>query len=107
MCIVPEWLGLKATPDNPVLSPRRTVHLTQTKYQNLTVRTTKGIGPKRVYLDIQSKPPSVAYPPRPVSGSIADLDFIMEHCDFSEKKVSMCARQILLAVQRIYFLVTI
>ena len=47
-----------------------------------------GNGPKRVYLDIQSHPPNVAYPPRPVPGSVADLDHIMSHCDFGQGKVS-------------------
>ncbi|KZS96140.1 hypothetical protein SISNIDRAFT_473521 [Sistotremastrum niveocremeum HHB9708] len=45
-----------------------------------------GIGPKRVYLDIQSQPPHVAYPPRPIPGSVADLDVVMDHCDFSTGK---------------------
>lgn len=38
-------------------------------------------------MDLQAQPPNVAYPRRPVAGSIADLDIIMEHCDFSEHKV--------------------
>lgn len=52
-----------------------------------TFSTTRGVGSKRVYLDIQASPPNVAYPPRPVPNSIADLDVIMDHCDFSEDKV--------------------
>jgi DDB1- and CUL4-associated factor 13 len=48
-----------------------------------------GSGPKRVYLDIQSHPPNVAYPPRPVPGSVADLDHVMSHCDFGQGKVSV------------------
>ena len=35
----------------------------------------------------QSRPPNVAYPPRPVPGSAADLDIVMDNCDFSENKV--------------------
>jgi hypothetical protein len=46
-----------------------------------------GKGAKRIYLDIQSQPPNVAYPPRPVSGSVADMDHIMKHCDFGQTKV--------------------
>ncbi|KAJ3511277.1 hypothetical protein NLJ89_g4193 [Agrocybe chaxingu] len=46
----------------------------------------RGAGPKRVYLDIQSKPPNVEYPPRPVPGSVADLDHVMKHCDFGKGK---------------------
>lgn len=51
--------------------------------------STNGVGPSRVYLDIQSTRPNVAYPPRPVADSVADLDIIMEHCDFSANKVSI------------------
>ncbi|KAG6866689.1 hypothetical protein C0993_007474, partial [Termitomyces sp. T159_Od127] len=43
--------------------------------------------PRRTYPDIQSVYPSVAYPPRPVPGSVADMDIIMAHCDFSADKV--------------------
>lgn len=48
---------------------------------------TYGVGPKRVYLDNQSRYPNVAYPPRPVPGSVADMDMIMKHCNFSTGKV--------------------
>jgi len=44
-----------------------------------------GHGPKRVYLDIQARPPNVAYPPRPVPGSVADLDLIMDFCEYPSK----------------------
>jgi hypothetical protein len=60
----------------------------------------------RKYLDIQHDNSTVAYPPRPipgnnffalvnsglpeyVTGSIADMNIIMENCDFSRKKVSV------------------
>ena len=36
------------------------------------------VGPKRVYLDIQSQPPSVA-----------DLDHVIKHCDFGMGKVRL------------------
>jgi WD repeat and SOF domain-containing protein 1 len=48
---------------------------------------TYGVGPKRVYLDIQSVYPNVAYPPRPVPGSVADMDIIMKHCNFTANNV--------------------
>jgi len=51
------------------------------------VTEASGVGPKRVYLDIQSHPPNAAYPPRPVAGSVADLDHVMSHCDFGQSKV--------------------
>jgi DDB1- and CUL4-associated factor 13 len=78
---VPEGLALNTPLLNPVLPPRRTSN-------NSNPSLNVGVGHKRIYLDIQSQLPNVAYPPRPVPGSIVDLDIVMEHCDFSEKKVS-------------------
>ncbi|KAF8168221.1 glycosyltransferase family 32 protein [Crassisporium funariophilum] len=79
---IPEQLRLKEAPENPALPPRRD----QSPPPGLYSTTTRGTGAKRIYLDIQSAPENAAYPPRPVPGSVADLDVIMEHCDFSEKK---------------------
>ncbi|KAK7057493.1 hypothetical protein R3P38DRAFT_2841286 [Favolaschia claudopus] len=76
---IPRKLGLSSVLDNPSLPPSSAA---PSRFKT----TTNGIGPQRVYIDIQSKPPSVAYPPRPIPGSIADLDFILETCDFSEGK---------------------
>lgn len=65
-----------------------------------------GTGPERYYLPIENKasPPwqrqnlqqqqqhgvedYAAYAPRPLPGSIVDLDKILEKCDFSTNKVS-------------------
>jgi DDB1- and CUL4-associated factor 13 len=81
---VPEQLRLQETIPNPALPPRRpTIVPSPGPY----ITETRGIGSKRIYLDIQSAPENVAYPPRPVPGSVADLDVVMDHCDFSEKKV--------------------
>jgi WD repeat and SOF domain-containing protein 1 len=78
---VPEQLGFKVPPVNPRLPSHH-------DYSRISlhsfVNATRGIGPERTYLDL---PPNVVYPPRPVPGSVADLDMVMEHCDFSEKKV--------------------
>ncbi|TFK41273.1 hypothetical protein BDQ12DRAFT_626622 [Crucibulum laeve] len=84
---IPQQLRLKTTPVNPALPPQRSpLSPSLTPQAGRYAASTRGVGPKRVYLDIQSHPPNVAYPPRPVPGSIADLDVVMEHCDFSEKK---------------------
>ncbi|KAF7347924.1 Glycosyltransferase family 32 protein [Mycena venus] len=84
---LPEQLGLKSVLDNPSLPPRRASLPSRFRAPSgPSTTTTRGVGPRRVYLDIQSQPPNVAYPPRPVPGSVADLDIVMEHCDFSEKK---------------------
>ncbi|GJE85728.1 hypothetical protein PsYK624_018070 [Phanerochaete sordida] len=43
-------------------------------------------GQARVYVTPEAPRASVAYPPRPIPGSAADLDIIMQHCDFSGGK---------------------
>ncbi|TCD63332.1 hypothetical protein EIP91_005678 [Steccherinum ochraceum] len=82
---IPEQIGLTKPPYNPALPSRRSNSL-PSRFRSPTVTHTLGTGSKRVYLDLQSTPPDVAYPPRPVPGSIADMDVIMEHCDFSTNK---------------------
>ncbi|KAF8140351.1 hypothetical protein EV363DRAFT_1393263 [Boletus edulis] len=85
---IPEQVGLTAPPLNPALPPRK-VPTIPSRFRpppGPVATTTRGDGPRRVYLDIQSQPPNVAYPPRPVPGSVADLDIIMEQCDFSQNK---------------------
>jgi WD repeat and SOF domain-containing protein 1 len=46
-----------------------------------------GIGSKRNYIDLHALSLNTTYPPRPVPNSIADLDIVMDHCDFSQRKV--------------------
>ena len=82
---VPEQLRLKTALENPALPSRR---ISDPPPQSPYVTATQGTGAKRIYLDIQSSPENSAYPPRPVPGSVADLDIVMDHCDFSEKKVN-------------------
>ncbi|KIY50572.1 hypothetical protein FISHEDRAFT_39271 [Fistulina hepatica ATCC 64428] len=80
---IPVQIGFSTPPNNPALPPPP-VGIPESR--DVIATHTRGTGAKRVYLDIQSQPPDVAYPPRPVPGSIADLDVVMDHCDFSEKK---------------------
>ncbi|KAL5518866.1 hypothetical protein ACEPAH_549 [Sanghuangporus vaninii] len=85
---IPEQIGLTEEPINPALPPLKKTTL-PSRFRpppKVPVTKTKGIGSKRVYLDIQAQPPNVAYPPRPVPGSVVDLDIIMDNCDFSENK---------------------
>lgn len=91
---VPDQLRLKIAPENPALPPRRRSEPSQGPY----ITVTRGTGAKRIYLDVQSSPENVAYPPRPVPGSVADLDIVMEHCDFSEKKVKVFGYFLLLSL---------
>lgn len=80
---VPDDLKFTSELTNPAIPPRKIPRDANETF----VTTTRGVGPKRVYLDLQSQPPHVAYPLRPVPGSVADLDIILEQCDFSEHKV--------------------
>ncbi|KAG1749891.1 uncharacterized protein EDB91DRAFT_1110220 [Suillus paluster] len=85
---IPEQIGLSAPPLNPGLPPRK-VPTIPSRFRpppGPVATTTRGNGPRRVYIDVQSQPPNLAYPPRPVPGSVADLDIIMDHCDFSQGK---------------------
>lgn len=81
---VPQELKFLVTPRNPGLP-------TTSGYRRTPLgafaNSTRGTGAKRTYLNITTQSRNVAYPPRPVPGSVADLDVIMDHCDFSNKKV--------------------
>ncbi|KAH7104568.1 hypothetical protein BKA62DRAFT_748456 [Auriculariales sp. MPI-PUGE-AT-0066] len=82
---IPEQVGLVQYPLNPGLPPASNAH-PQRQKNRPGVQNTVGTGSQRVYLDVVSKTPNTAYPPRPVANSIADLDIVMDHCDFSLNK---------------------
>lgn len=82
---IPKQLAFTSPPHNPALPARKSATL-PSRYRSPIVQDTVGMGAKRVYLDLQAKLPNVAYPPRPVPGSVADLDVIMDYCDFSQNK---------------------
>ncbi|PIL31558.1 hypothetical protein GSI_06260 [Ganoderma sinense ZZ0214-1] len=82
---IPENVGFTAPPINPALPPRKSSTI-PSRFRPPGVTNTVGIGAKRVYIDVQAKPFNVAYPPRPLPGSVADMDVVMEHCDFSQNK---------------------
>ncbi|KAG8919468.1 hypothetical protein FRC02_001636 [Tulasnella sp. 418] len=79
---IPEQIRITSNPLNPGLpvSPRLP------RNGLLPLGDTIGTGSDREYLDIQAKPPNTAYPPRVPTGSVADLDIIMDNCDFSQQK---------------------
>ncbi|KAJ6588431.1 glycosyltransferase family 32 protein [Mycena capillaripes] len=89
---IPKQIGLVEPPLNPALPPKsRTISPSRYRPPSTVVGSaadtdTLGVGPKRIYPDIQSTPPHISYPPRPVPGSVADLDVVMKHCDFSQGK---------------------
>ncbi|KAJ8083961.1 hypothetical protein PM082_002728 [Marasmius tenuissimus] len=85
---IPEEIGLSKLVDNPGLPPRKHSGKTEKPSSNGAITITNGVGSKRVYLDIKRKGP---YPPRPIPGSIMDLDIVFQHCDFySDKYVRDC-----------------
>ncbi|KAJ3987696.1 glycosyltransferase family 32 protein [Lentinula detonsa] len=75
---VPEQIGLKGI-SNPGLPP-----LPDGEVRG---QATRGTGFMRVYPEIQHNNLSIAFPPRPAPGSIADLDVVKQHCDFSSHKL--------------------
>ncbi|KAG6903772.1 hypothetical protein DXG01_015041, partial [Tephrocybe rancida] len=80
--VLPEEVGFRAVPRNPAIPAKRNVFRGPLGFAN----STRGVGPDRTYLEVKHKPGNTAYPPRPIPGSVADLDIIMDNCDFSEKK---------------------
>ncbi|KAF7329836.1 hypothetical protein MKEN_00247000 [Mycena kentingensis (nom. inval.)] len=88
---IPKEIGIRDAPTNPALPPKSRT-LSPSRYRpaasvSASADTdTLGVGPKRKYPDISSSPPNVSFPPRPPPGSVADLDVIMRHCDFSQGK---------------------
>ncbi|KAF8898851.1 glycosyltransferase family 32 protein [Infundibulicybe gibba] len=79
---IPNEIGIRDVLSNPALPPRQ---YSQPSHFG-TSSVTFGTGRRRIYPDIGNATTEMAYPPRPAPGSIADLDVVMEHCDFSEKK---------------------
>jgi len=87
---VPETIGFSSVVTNPALPPRKTARLPpRLQPVSKSVTSTNGVGPRRVYLDIESPGSGKSHPPRPVTGSIADLDIVMKHCDFSTNQVML------------------
>ncbi|KAG8985087.1 hypothetical protein FRB94_012019 [Tulasnella sp. JGI-2019a] len=82
---IPDEIRMAVKPINFGIPP---LHLQRSfgtsKQQRST--STVGAGSRRTYMDIQSQPPNTAYPPRVPPGTVADLDVIMDNCDFSENK---------------------
>ncbi|ESK97978.1 snorna binding protein [Moniliophthora roreri MCA 2997] len=76
-------IGLSKVPNNPALPFRQDARVSS---NSAVYTTTHGVGSKRIYLGLRSQTHNAAYPPRPVPGSIVDLDILMQHCDFTQGK---------------------
>lgn len=96
MRVVPMQIGLNLNPLNPTLDPRKNKPARFRPPPSLADMETLGVGPERVYLDIPSPIANLVYPPRPIPGSIIDLDIIMEHCDYDQQKVHLTNQSLLI-----------
>ena len=84
---VPIEMGFTAPPRNPALPA--SVNLKPPKFQegSSVVQYTIGTGAERIYPGPRNQASDFGHPPRPIPGSIADLDKILEQCDFGTGKV--------------------
>ncbi|KAH7910865.1 hypothetical protein BJ138DRAFT_51056 [Hygrophoropsis aurantiaca] len=85
---IPEQIGLSSIILNPALPPAKAHTFVSpfTPPAGPVATVTLGNGPRRRYLDIENQTTGLPYPPRPVSGSVADLDIIFDQCSFSENR---------------------
>lgn len=75
-------VGFTVPPRNPALP-----HDVPPAVAGNGVQHTVGTGVQRIYPEVRHKPLEFGHPPRPIPGSIADLDRILEHCDYDTGKV--------------------
>ncbi|KAG8896346.1 hypothetical protein FRB99_008932 [Tulasnella sp. 403] len=78
-------IRLAIPPLNPGIPPTQHQRTRKGLYTS-RAPSTIGVGSKREYINIQTEQPNTAYPPRVPPGSVADLDVIMDNCDFSQQK---------------------
>ncbi|KII93860.1 hypothetical protein PLICRDRAFT_36083 [Plicaturopsis crispa FD-325 SS-3] len=76
---IPEEIGLTIAPRNPALPPPQFRRPHGPIYTECLAT-----GAARKYVERQNT--SGIYPPRPVAGGVANLDMVMNHCDFSRNK---------------------
>ncbi|OBZ79609.1 hypothetical protein A0H81_00849 [Grifola frondosa] len=80
---IPRQIGLKSLLRNPALPPNKTA---VNSPSSDVVTNTIGTGLERIYPDVGNRFPDNALPPRPIPGSIIDLDILLENCDFDTNK---------------------
>ncbi|KIL00231.1 hypothetical protein PAXRUDRAFT_130333 [Paxillus rubicundulus Ve08.2h10] len=88
---IPEQIGFTASIPNPALPPARAHTLVSpfTSPPGPVITTAQGVGPRRTYhltQNLTDNLATTAYPPRSISGSIADLDIILDQCNFANGK---------------------
>ncbi|KAI9060592.1 hypothetical protein FKP32DRAFT_1595337 [Trametes sanguinea] len=82
---IPTEIGFTAPPHNPAL-PTSVASKIPTGSDGGIVTYTIGTGAERIYPEVKNRPPEFGHPPRPIPGSIIDLDIVFENCDFSSGK---------------------
>ncbi|KAI0778474.1 hypothetical protein BD413DRAFT_509566 [Trametes elegans] len=82
---IPTEIGLTSPPSNPVL-PSDLELKPPTTSDGGFITYTVGTGAGRIYPEVKNRPSDYGHPPRPIPGSVADLDIILEHCDFATGK---------------------
>ncbi|KIJ68559.1 hypothetical protein HYDPIDRAFT_37012 [Hydnomerulius pinastri MD-312] len=88
---IPEQIGFISAILNPALPPAKAHTLVSpfTPPSGPVTTTARGVGPRRTYHINQNLTDDIvttAYPPRPISGSAADLDIIVDRCSYSNGK---------------------
>ncbi|KAF9229174.1 hypothetical protein BS17DRAFT_771119 [Gyrodon lividus] len=88
---IPEQIGFTSSILNPALPPARAHSLISpfTPPPGPVITAARGAGPRRTYHITQTLTEdfaTTAYPPRSISGSIADLDIILHQCNFANGK---------------------
>ncbi|KAI0375296.1 hypothetical protein BV20DRAFT_960400 [Pilatotrama ljubarskyi] len=82
---IPTDIGFTTPPSNPAL-PSSAALKSPTASDGGIVTYTVGTGAERIYPEIKNRLPEFGHPPRPIPGSVADLDIILENCDFDTGK---------------------
>ncbi|KAH9898108.1 hypothetical protein C8Q73DRAFT_683677 [Cubamyces lactineus] len=82
---IPVEMGFTSPPNNPALPPNAAFKAPEAADGGV-VTYTIGTGAKRIYPEVKLRQPDFGHPPRPIPGSILDLDIIFENCDFSSGK---------------------
>ncbi|EIW64317.1 uncharacterized protein TRAVEDRAFT_138986 [Trametes versicolor FP-101664 SS1] len=91
---IPDVIGFTSAPSNPAL-PSSAALKYPTASDGGVVTYTVGTGAERIYPEVKNRQPEFGHPPRPIPGSVADLDIILENCDFETGKYVRDCHEIL------------
>ncbi|KAH9846814.1 hypothetical protein C2E23DRAFT_788496 [Lenzites betulinus] len=89
---IPTEIGFTSAVSNPAV-PSSPAFKYPTVSDGGVVTYTVGTGANRIYPEV--RPREFGHPPRPIPGSVADLDIILENCDFSTGKYTRDCHELL------------